>query len=63
MIKVMLADDHAMVRHGLEQFLMSADDMEVVGAAVNGREAVDLACRLHPDVVLMDLLMPVMDGV
>ena len=63
MIRVMLADDHAMVRHGLEQFLMSADDMEVVGAAVNGREAVDLACRLHPDVVLMDLLMPVMDGV
>ncbi|MFM2072497.1 MAG: hypothetical protein RLZZ623_2760 [Actinomycetota bacterium] len=63
MIRVLLVDDHAMVRRGIEQFVGLADDMEVVGAAANGREAVDLAAELKPDVILMDLLMPIMDGV
>ncbi len=63
MIRVLVADDHAMVRAGLEQLLASTDDIEVVGSASNGREAVEQVILLHPDVVLMDLQMPVMDGV
>jgi NarL family two-component system response regulator LiaR len=62
-IKVLLADDHAVVRSGLGAVLMSHDDLELVGEAGNGKEAVDLVDKLHPDVVLMDILMPVMDGV
>jgi DNA-binding NarL/FixJ family response regulator len=58
MIRVLLADDHAVVRAGLAQLLDAADDIEVVGEAVNGDEAVELTLRLHPDVVLMDLSMP-----
>jgi DNA-binding NarL/FixJ family response regulator len=63
MIKVMLVDDHQLVRAGLAALLATADDLEVVGQAGDGRVAVDLARRSHPDVVLMDLSMPVMDGV
>ncbi len=63
MIRVLLADDHSMVRTGLTQFIESAPDMEVVGAATNGREAVRLTTELLPDIVLMDLLMPILDGV
>ncbi len=63
MIRVVIADDHSMVRGGLQQLLASTADIEVVGAAANGREAVELAGQLRPDVVLMDLQMPVMDGV
>ena len=63
MIRVLLVDDHAMVRSGLESFIGSAADIEVIGAAANGREAIDLASTLHPDVILMDLLMPVMGGI
>jgi two-component system, NarL family, response regulator LiaR len=62
-IKVMLVDDHAVVRSGLGAVLMTYDDMELVGEAGNGEEAVQLCEKLQPDVVLMDLLMPVMDGV
>jgi DNA-binding NarL/FixJ family response regulator len=62
-IRVLIADDHAMVRAGLEQLLASADDIEVVGSATNGQEAVELVAQVLPDVVLMDLQMPVMDGV
>jgi two-component system, NarL family, response regulator LiaR len=58
----MVVDDHSMVREGLKVFLSTSDDIEVVGEAVNGAEAVDLCARLEPDVVLMDVLMPVMDG-
>jgi len=62
MIRVLLAEDHALVRAGLERLLATAADVEVVGAATNGAEAVALAAELRPDVVLMDLVMPEMDG-
>lgn len=63
MIKVLLVDDHKVVRAGLEQLLANEDGIEVVGAAANGAEAVALAGELEPDVVLMDLSMPEMNGV
>lgn len=62
-IKVMLVDDHAVVRSGLGAVLLTNDDMELVGEAGNGEEAVRLAEKLQPDIILMDLMMPVMDGV
>jgi DNA-binding NarL/FixJ family response regulator len=61
-IRVLICDDHAVVRTGLEQLLATAADMEVVGVAAGGFEAVDLARRHNPDVVLMDLSMPEVDG-
>ena len=61
-IRVLLADDHRVVRSGLAAFLSAFDDFELVGEASNGREAVQLCARLRPDVVLMDLVMPEMDG-
>ena len=63
MVRVLLADDHKVVRQGLRMFLGLDDDFEVVGEAENGAEALRLARELLPDVVLMDLLMPVMDGI
>ena len=63
MTTVLLVDDHRLVRAGLAALLASSDDIEVVGEAADGQQAVDLAARLHPDVVLMDLSMPVLDGV
>ncbi|KAB2903020.1 MAG: response regulator transcription factor [Anaerolineae bacterium] len=62
-IRLLLADDHAVVRQGLRMFLSLDDDFEIVGEAMNGNQAVQLARQLQPDVVLMDLLMPEMDGV
>jgi NarL family two-component system response regulator LiaR len=62
-IRILLADDHSVVRQGLKMFLGLDADLEVVGEAKNGQEAVRLATELRPDVVLMDLLMPVMDGI
>ncbi|MEI7743754.1 MAG: response regulator transcription factor [Chloroflexota bacterium] len=62
-IRVLLADDHLVVRKGLRGFFELLDDMEVVGEAEDGRRAVSLVESLLPDVVLMDLLMPVMDGI
>lgn len=62
-IRVMLVDDHDVVREGLRGFLRTAEDFEIVGEANNGQEAVERCATLHPDVVLMDLKMPVMDGV
>jgi DNA-binding NarL/FixJ family response regulator len=62
-IRILIADDHAVVRHGLRVFLSLTDDLEVVGEAADGDEAVELAHRLRPDLVLMDLLMPVSDGI
>jgi DNA-binding NarL/FixJ family response regulator len=63
MISVMLVDDHAIVRQGLERLFETVDDIEVVASASNGREAVDLVAEFEPDVILMDLSMPEMDGV
>jgi len=62
-IRVLIVDDHVVVRQGLRMFLDLDTDITVVGETTNGREAVRLARELSPDVVLMDLLMPVMDGV
>jgi DNA-binding NarL/FixJ family response regulator len=62
-IRVLIVDDHAIVRQGLTQLLESAGDIEVVGAAADGSEAVSLADDLAPDVILMDLSMPDVDGV
>ena len=62
-IRVLLVDDHAVVRMGLRAFFDLLDDIEVVGEASDGSEGVAMARRLEPDVVLMDLLMPNMDGV
>jgi DNA-binding NarL/FixJ family response regulator len=62
-IRILLVDDHAVVRQGLKMFLGLEADFEVVGEAENGAQAIRKAHELHPDVVLMDLLMPVMDGV
>lgn len=62
-IRILIADDHAVVRQGLRMFLALEPELEVVGEANNGAEAVRLARELRPDVVLMDLLMPVMDGI
>lgn len=61
-IRVLLVDDHAVVRSGLGAVLMAFDDMELVGEAGNGEEAVRLCEQSQPDVVLMDLVMPGMDG-
>jgi DNA-binding NarL/FixJ family response regulator len=62
-VRVLIADDHAVVRQGLRMFLGLDDGIDVIGETTNGREAVRLAQELCPDVVLMDLLMPVMDGI
>lgn len=63
MIRVMIADDHPLVRLGMRSYLETQEDIEVVGEAVDGQSAVDLAMQLQPDVILMDLLMPVMSGI
>jgi DNA-binding NarL/FixJ family response regulator len=62
-IKVAVADDQALVRGGFKVLVDAAEDMEVVGEAANGAEAVELVARFHPDVVLMDIRMPVLDGI
>ena len=59
----MIADDHHVVRRGLVFFLQTQKDISIVGEAKNGKEAVDLAIKLKPDVILMDLVMPLMDGI
>jgi DNA-binding NarL/FixJ family response regulator len=62
-IRVLIADDHRLFRQGLRQICETVGHLEVVGEAENGEEAVELARRLNPDVVLMDIRMPVRDGV
>lgn len=62
-IRIVIADDHAVVRQGLKMFLLDDPGFDVVGEAQNGAEALKLAHELKPDVILMDLLMPVMDGI
>ena len=61
-IRVLVVDDHAMLRRGLVTFLLSFDDLELVGEAADGAEALRLCDQVQPDVVLMDLVMPNMDG-
>lgn len=62
-IRVMIADDHALFREGLRQICEAVGKFQVVGEAENGRQAVELASQLKPDVILMDINMPVLDGV
>jgi len=62
-ITILLVDDHEMVRRGLTVFLKSFDDLILVGEAANGKEAVDFCRQLKPDVILLDILMPVMGGI
>ena len=61
-IRVMLVDDHAMVRRGLATFLMAYDDLQLAGEAENGEAAIQLCAEILPDVILMDMAMPLMDG-
>ena len=62
-IRILVVDDHTVVRKGLVAVLETEPGFEIVGEAGNGAEAVELACKLLPDVVLMDVVMPVMDGI
>jgi DNA-binding NarL/FixJ family response regulator len=62
-IRILIVDDHSVVRQGLRMFLGLESEFNIVGEAANGKEAVELVDELSPDVVLMDLLMPVMDGI
>jgi two-component system, NarL family, response regulator NreC len=62
-IRILLADDHAVVRHGFKMILSEQPDMEIVGEAGNGREAIELAGRLKPDIVVMDVAMPELNGI
>ncbi len=63
LIRVLITDDQAIVRQGLSVILKHEANIEVVGAAANGQEALDLTAQLKPDVVLMDLKMPVLNGI
>ena len=63
MIRIVIADDHRVVRTGLEQLIGTFDDVEVVGSGVNGEEAVEICSAAQPDVALIDLEMPVLDGI
>ncbi|PGY08655.1 two component transcriptional regulator, LuxR family [Bacillus sp. OV166] len=62
-IRVLIADDHHVVRRGLVFFLRTQKDLEIIGEAANGKEAVEQAKLLKPDIILMDLVMPEMDGI
>ncbi len=62
-IRILLADDHAVVRQGFRMILSAQTDLEIVGEAGNGREAVELAAKLRPDVVVMDVAMPELNGI
>jgi DNA-binding NarL/FixJ family response regulator len=62
-IRILIADDHHVVRRGLAFFLKTQKDIEIIGEAGNGREAVELARKLKPDLILMDLVMPEIDGI
>ena len=62
-IKIMIADDHTIVRQGLARLLSDQPGLEVVGQAINGREAVEMAEKLNPDIIIMDIAMPKMNGI
>lgn len=63
LIRLLIADDHPVVRQGLTTLLIPRNGIEVIGEAENGRQAIDLACELRPDVILMDVVMPDMTGI
>lgn len=63
MIRVLVVDDNAVIRHGVRALLAAAEDIEVVGDAGDGRAAIAMAAEQHPDVVLLDVRMPIMDGI
>jgi DNA-binding NarL/FixJ family response regulator len=62
-MKILIVDDDALVRDGLKMIIDTEDDMEVTGLAAEGQEAIELCTKTHPDIVLMDIRMPIMDGV
>ena len=62
-IKVLVADDHPLVRHGIKTVFEAYDDIDLVAEAENGKEAIEMVAKYRPDIVLMDLVMPVLDGV
>jgi DNA-binding NarL/FixJ family response regulator len=62
-IRILVVDDHAVIRNGLKKVLMVNRDLEAVGEATDGAEAVEMVCMCQPDVILMDLMMPEMDGI
>jgi len=62
-IRILLADDHAVVRQGFKMILSAQSDMEIVGEAGNGRDAIELAAKLQPEVVVMDVAMPELNGI
>ena len=62
-MKILLVDDHEMVRLGLKSYFDLQDDVEVVGEASNGSQGIDLALKLRPDVIVMDIVMPEMNGI
>lgn len=62
-IKVLLADDHVIVREGTRELLLHEDDMEIVGEASDGQEAIDMAVQFKPDVIIMDIAMPKLNGI
>ena len=62
-IRILIVDDHSVVRQGLRMFLSRDEELEIIGEAENGAQAVSMATELRPDVILMDMLMPVMDGI
>jgi len=62
-IRIVVVDDHDVVRRGLAILIRAFDDLDLIGSAANGIEAIDLAEKLRPDVMLMDMIMPEMDGV
>jgi two-component system, NarL family, response regulator LiaR len=62
-IRILIVDDHAVVRQGLKMFLGLDPELEIIGEAVDGKQALQMAREIKPDVILMDLLMPVMDGI
>ena len=63
MIRIIIVDDHAIVRQGLRQLISAQPNIEIIGEATNGEDAIKITKRLKPDVILIDLLMPVMDGI
>ena len=62
-IKILLADDHLLVRNGIKSLLEEEESLEVIGEAANGQEALNLAKELHPDLLIIDVRMPIMDGI